>query len=66
MKLSETKKCEWCEKEFTGRRVLWPGFNSDGTICWCSRRCFDAACEHNAEMEQLMSENVGLQRAINE
>ena len=64
MKLSEVKKCEWCEKEFTGRRTLSRGCNWDGAACWCSSECFDEMCEHSDEMEQLMSENAGLQRAL--
>ena len=58
MKLSEVKVCEWCEKEFTGRRVL----SDDGHYWWCSNQCYMDEMEHNGEMGQLISENGSYQR----
>ena len=64
MKLSSIKRCEWCEKKFTGRRILSDGEDYDGAPCWCSYACFYSEMEHGAEMDVLMKENVGFQRAL--
>jgi len=65
MKLTAVKKCYWCEEEFTGRRYFMEsGGHYDGDPCWCSYDCLEAFSEHNDEMEQLMSENLGLQHAL--
>ena len=58
MELALAKKCEWCKKEFTGKRILAdPDWNSDDAPCWCSNRCFEDEERHNDEMDTLMREN---------
>ena len=56
MKLAETKVCAWCEKEFTGRRVL--AFSediSDDAICYCSHGCFMDERDWDDEVEESIS-----------
>ncbi len=56
MKLSETKTCEYCKKEFTGRRVLSdPTMDWDDAPCWCSNRCFSDEERHNEWVDDIVA-----------